>query len=87
MMNKKELVDKLIEVAKENQLDDNVAITESSDLIADIGFDSMDIVSLGIEIEDLYGVNLSPEDFSSIQVTPTAVAELILEKMEVAESL
>jgi acyl carrier protein len=55
--------------------------TPASDLIADLGFDSLQVMETVAELEDRFGLSIPPEDVPATRTVAqvTAVVEALLE--------
>lgn len=56
MKNKLEKI--ILKILEENDLDTNVIITNDTNLINDLGFDSFSLALLTVEIEEEFGVDI-----------------------------
>lgn len=78
-------VEKVLDEVKEiirNQLNlDKDAITLESEIIKDLGADSLDIIEMIMSFEDKYGITV-PEDVSAQLKTVGDVVNLIVELIE-----
>jgi len=66
--------EKLKELLADQLSVDPSTITESTDLIKDLGADSLDIVELMMTFEDEYGVEISDEDAFNLKTIGDIVA-------------
>ena len=75
------IIDKIITIIKEN-IETDVAITESTNMRKDLDLDSFDVLMIMNEIDDEYSITLEEEDFQNVN-TPKGIAILLKEKYEV----
>lgn len=61
-MNRIELEKKIINIVAEQVGADVEDITPASSFIADLGFDSLDVVEVTMSIEDEFGIDITDED-------------------------
>lgn len=60
-------LDKIKAIIAENLACDEVSITEETNLIDDLGADSLDVVELCLAFEDEFGVHIEDEDLPNIR--------------------
>ena len=68
------ILEKLKELLSEQLSVDASSITESTDIIKDLGADSLDIVELMMTFEEEYGVEISDEDAFNLKTIGDIVA-------------
>jgi len=74
-------IDKIIDIIKDN-IETDVAITESTDMREDLDLDSFDVLMIINGIDDDFSITLEEEDFQKVN-SPKEIAELLKEKYEV----
>lgn len=85
---KKELIDLIIEVFKNQEFDAN--IIEYTDLLEDLGMDSLSFISLVIEIESHFKITIPDEtllldNFKFVDDIVVIVNQEIVKKMQTSE--
>ncbi|WP_188152140.1 acyl carrier protein [Teredinibacter waterburyi] len=80
-MSKEKVLEKLFEMVRDNLLlEEGTVLTKDSDLIKEVGLDSMDIVSLGMEVQDEFEVEITPEELNIEVITLDFIADLIIQR-------
>jgi acyl carrier protein len=68
MASREEIMEKLVEIIKEQTDVDVDSITESTNLVNDLNLGSLEINAIAMEIDEVFGTNLGEEeDFSKLQ--------------------
>lgn len=63
------MIEQFKNIINEYLCDEDITITEDTDLIADLGFNSMDLVSLACTVEDEFNIEIPDraiKDFKTI---------------------
>lgn len=66
-------LDKIKAIIAENLACDEASITEETNLIDDLGADSLDVVELCLAFEDEFGVHIEDEDLPNIRTVKDAL--------------
>lgn len=61
------MLDKIIDIIREQLNIDDVEITEETSFKDDLGVDSLDLLELVMAFEEEYGMELDPEELEGIQ--------------------
>jgi len=61
------MLDKIIDIIKEQLNIDDVEITEETSFKDDLGVDSLDLLELVMAFEEEYNIELDPEELEGIQ--------------------
>lgn len=61
------MLDKVIDIIKEQLNIDDVEITEETSFKDDLGVDSLDLLELVMAFEEEYSIELDPEELEGIQ--------------------
>lgn len=61
------MLDKIVDIIREQLNIDDVEITEDTSFKDDLGVDSLDLLELVMAFEEEYGMELDPEELEGIQ--------------------
>ena len=61
------MLDKIVDIIKEQLNIDDVEITEDTSFKDDLGVDSLDLLELVMAFEEEYSIELDPEELEGIQ--------------------
>ncbi len=67
------MLDRIVEIIKEQLNIDDIDITEDTSFKDDLGVDSLDLLELVMAFEEEYSVELDPEELEGIQTVGDVV--------------
>ena len=73
-MSEQAIFDRIVKIIETGMSLKNVAISMASDLIKDLGADSVDLVGSVMTIEDEFGIAIPDEDLEGIKTVGDAIA-------------
>lgn len=76
-----EIIDKIASVLAEQLGIDKSTINENSNIVEDLGADSLDVVELLITVEETYNISVSDEEAATI-ATVGDIASLLSSKIK-----
>lgn len=62
-----EIRTKVIDIIADRLSKDKAGITDASDLVADLGADSLDVAEITMDLEDAFGVKIEEEKAQSLK--------------------
>ncbi len=68
------MLDKIVDIIKEQLNIDDIEITEETSFKDDLGVDSLDLLELVMAFEEEYDVELDPEELEGIQTVGDIVS-------------
>jgi len=78
-----DIKDKVIEIIAERLSKDKGSISENSNVVADLGADSLDIAEIMMDLEDAFGIKLEDDQAEGPQTVGDIIAHI---EKKVAES-
>jgi acyl carrier protein len=76
-----EIRTKIIDIIADRLSKDKATITEASDLVADLGADSLDVAEITMDLEDAFGVKIEEERAQTLK-TIGDIVKAIEEKVK-----
>ena len=70
------MLDKIVDIIKEQLNIDDVEITEDTSFKDDLGVDSLDLLELVMAFEEEYSIELDPEELEGIQTVGDVIESI-----------